>query len=137
MKKMKNVPKIRWNHLWRRVRFLVQKYVLHKQIEREPFHIANILDPITLFQRLIELGFQPNYFAFCDQDEIFNLRRLRYNGLELWQEHVRVFPDELCGHFEIAYEEDAIRHFNGSTLSRLSDSTVDELLTVITPASRS
>ena len=62
-------------------------------------------------------------------------RRLRYNnGAELWQEHVRVFPDEVRAHFEIAYDEDAVRHLNASTLQQLPSSTLDELLAVILPS---
>ena len=123
--------KIKWNHLWRELRFMVQRYVLRKEVDRGPFFIINIEEPIPLFRKLIELGFQPNYFAYNEDGEIWNIRRLRYYGAELWQEHVRIFPDEVRGHFEIAYEADAVRHFNASTLQQLPSSTLDELLTVI------
>jgi hypothetical protein len=86
-----------------------------------------IPNPDTVFRKLIEIGFQPNYFAYHDKDEIYNVRRLNYNAKELWQEHVRVFPDEIRGHYEISYEEDARRHVNGETLRPLSDEVLKEL----------
>jgi len=128
------VGKVKWNHLWREVRHLFQRYVLRKEVGRGRFFITNITEPIPLFRKLIELGFQPNYFAYNEQGEIFNMRRLRYNGAELWQEHVRVFPDEVRGHFEITYEEDTAKHYNASTLQQLPSSTLDELLAVIRPS---
>ena len=130
-KLLKKVGKIRWNHLWRGVRHLFQRYVLRKEVGRGPFFITNIEEPISLYRKLIELGFQPNYFAYNEAGEIWNMRRLRYNGAELWQEHVRVFPDEVRAHFEITYEEDAIRHFNASTLKHLPGTTQDALLNVL------
>ena len=132
-KLLRKVGKIKWNHLWRELRFLVQRYVLRKEVGRGRFFITNIEEPIPLFRKLIELGFQPNYFAYNEQGEIWNMRRLRYYGAELWQEHVRVFPDEVRAHFEITYEEDAVRHLNASTLQQLPSVTLDELLTVIHP----
>lgn len=133
-KLFKKVEKIKWNHLWREVRYLFQRYVLRKEIGRGPYFITYTEDPISLRRKLILIGFQPNYFAYNEPGEIWNMRRLRYNGAELWQEHVRVFPDLVSGHFEISYEEDAIRHFDASTLTQLSSSTLDELLIVIHPS---
>ena len=118
---------VKFNHFWRRIRSLFQRYILWKEVGRQPFPIMPISNPDTVFSKLIEIGYQPNYFAYHDKDEIYNLRRLNYNNDELWQEHVRVFPDEIRGHYEISYEEDAGRHINGETLIPLSEEILKEL----------
>jgi len=118
---------VKFNHFWRRIRSLFQRYVLRKKIGRQPFPIMPVSNPDTFFRGLIEIGFQPNYFAYYDKGEIYNVRRLNYNDNELWQEHIRIFPDEIRGHYEISYEEDARKHISGETLRPLSDETLKEL----------
>jgi hypothetical protein len=52
----------------------------------------------------------------------------------LYQEHVRIFPDELRAHFEIAYDYglgDAIEHVRGTTITEVAPTTVQELLDCI------
>ena len=121
-------PKIRFNYIWRHVRSLFQTYILRKEISRQPFFIAGISNPHAIYKALTTTGFQPNYFAFHDKGEIYNLRRLKYNSNnELWQEHVRVFLDEIRGHWEITYEEDAIKHYKGATVTSLHTSTLEEI----------
>ena len=118
---------LKWNHFWRRVRYFFQRYILRREAGRQPFPIMSISNPDTVFKKLIEKTFQPNYFAYHDKDEIYNVRRLKYNSNELWQEHIRVFPDEIRGHFEISYEEDTGRHITGETLKPLPEGTLKEL----------
>ena len=114
--------------MWSRIRYIFQKYVLKLHSGRQPFFIAVISKPDEVFKKLILIGFQPNYFAFHDKGEIYNLRRLKYNGDELWQEHVRVFPDEIKGHWEVTYEADAILHYKGSTLIRMPVEIQNEII---------
>lgn len=111
--------KIKFNLWWGHLRHLFQKYVLRKHIDRQPYFIANIFNPNEVFKKLISIGFQPNYFAFHDKGELYNLRRLKHYGDELWQEHVRVFPGEIRGHWEITYEADAVLHYKGHTVIHL------------------
>ena len=125
-------PKIRFNYIWRHVRSLFQTYILHKEIGRQHFFIDNISNTHAIYKDLITIGFQPNYFAFHDKGEIYNLRRLKYNNNELWQEHVRIFPNEIRGHWEITYEEDAIKHYKGTTVGVLSDDVLEEIERIIT-----
>ena len=120
--------KIKFNLWWRHLRHLFQKYILRKHIDRQPYFIANIFNPSEVFKKLISIGFQPNYFAFHDKGEIYNLRRLKYNGGELWQEHVRVFPSEIRGHWEITYEADAVLHYKGSTVIHLPSEIQKEII---------
>ena len=120
--------KIKFNLWWGHLRFFFQKYVLRKYLSRQPYFIANIFNPDEVFKKLILIGFQPNYFAFHDKGEIYNLRRLKYNGDELWQEHVRVFPSEVRGHWEITYEADAVLHYKGSTVIHLPSEIQKEIV---------
>ena len=113
--------RLQWNHLWRLVRWAFQTFILRKNIARQRYHIAALenADPHAVFRELVLLGYQPNYFAFCDPGELYNLRRLRFRDGELWQDHVRVFPDEVRGHSEISYEEDAALHAQATTIEAL------------------
>ena len=111
---------IKWNYVWRHLRELTQR-LLGKKIGRGRFHIIDYKVGASIpYHRLIEMGFQPNYFAYYEKGEIYNLRRLEFKGVELWQEHIRIFPDEIRGHFEISYEEDTQRHISGETIRPLS-----------------
>ena len=110
---------IKWNYIWRHLRELTQK-LMGKNIGRGRFLITpyNISSPP--YRMLTDLGFQPNYFAYYEKGELFNLRRLKWVKSRLWQEHVRIFPNEIRGHFEISYEEDTQRHISGETIKPLS-----------------
>ena len=112
--------KIRWNYVWRYVRELVQT-AMGKKIGKGRFNIINYNVGASIpYHRLIAMGFQPNYFAYYEKGELFNLRRLQFKERELWQEHIRIFEDEIRGHFEISYEEDTQRHISGETIKPLS-----------------
>ena len=116
--------------LWQLVRLFVQHHFFRQTATRQRYHIADVRAPRVLLTELIDLGFQPNYFALVDQGELSNLRRLIYFAGKLYQEHVRIFPDELRGHLEIAYDYglgDAIEHVKGTTIQELSDNTILEL----------
>ena len=120
--------KIKFNLWWGHLRHLFQKYVLKKHdIDRQPYFIAKIFNPNGVFKKLILIGFQPNYFAFHDKGEIYNLRRLKHYGDELWQEHVRVFSNEIRGHWEITYEADAVLHYKGGTVIHLPSEIQKEI----------
>jgi len=121
--------RLRWNHLWRFVRWAFQTFILRKNIARQRYHIAPLenADPEAVFRELVLLGYQPNYFAYCDPGELYNLRRLRFRDGELWQDHVRVFPDEVRGHSEISYEEDAALHARATTVEALPVETQQAL----------
>jgi hypothetical protein len=105
--------------LFQQLRMVVQHYIYRNPAQRQRYHIADVTAPRVLFAELIDLGFQPNFFAIVDQGELYNLRRLIHWAGKLYQEHVRIFPDELRGHLEIAYDfqlGDAIEHVKGTTI---------------------
>jgi hypothetical protein len=119
---------------WFLLRLFVQRYVLCQSIARQQYHVADVTNPRLLHWQLLMHGFQPNYFALVDQGELYNLRRLVCWSGKLYQEHVRIFPDELRAHFEIAYDYglgDAIEHVRGTTITEVAPTTVQELLDCI------
>ena len=117
---------IKWNYIWRHLRELTQK-LMGKEIGRGRFLITSLTtennvyyQPRYILKLLTNLGFQPNYFGYFEKGEIYNLRRLKVIGSGLWQEHIRIFPDEIRGHFEVSYEEDTQLHISGETIKPLS-----------------
>lgn len=92
----------------------------------------------TVYDELLKRGFQPNYFSYYDSGSLFNLRRLAKNRQlflkdgKRYQEHIRCFSDEIRGHYEITYEEDAPLHLNGNTVKPLSRGTNQEVKQIIT-----
>lgn len=115
---------------------LWKKYILNMfKSEREEYHIGwvtlnsqetNIEWKPTdknveeVEKRLIDIGYQPNYFSFGDEGQITSMRKMFiYNTLWL-QWHVRIHKDgEIRGHEEFSYEEDAVRHKNGDYVIRI------------------
>jgi hypothetical protein len=115
--------KLTFMFLWQRVRLLVQR-ILYRTgpLARQPYLIGELkgTDPEAVFRILIDSGFQPNYFSLADEGELYNLRSLSFREYgQLWQEHVRIFPDEVRAHAEIAYDlglGDAVEHMKGTTV---------------------
>lgn len=124
----------------RRFKYLFQKYILRRKPGRQRFFIIKIEPEMvdTVYDELLKRGFQPNYFSYYDSGEVCNVRRLAKNRQlflehkEGFQEHVRVFPNEIRGHYEIKYEEDAKRHLDGSTVTSLSRGTNQEIKQIVT-----
>ncbi len=77
--------------------------------ERQNFLKGAISHPVTdwIFEQLIALGYQWDYFAYHDDGEIISMRKLYGNR----QIHVRVFDDgEIRIHDELNYEFEPIKH---------------------------
>ena len=108
--------------LWHRLRLLVQR-ILYRTgpLARQPYLIDELKgsDPEAVFRLLLDAGFQPNYFSLADEGELYNLRQLSFEKGRLWQDHVRIFLDEVRAHAEIAYDiglGDAFEHLEGTTI---------------------
>lgn len=130
----------KFRFLIRRFKYLFQKYILHRKPGRQPFLLIKTEPEMTntIYNELLKRGFQPNYFSYYDSGELFNLRRLAKN-LNLfsvngkgYQEHIRGFPDEIRGHYEITYEEDAALHLSGNTITVLPEETIQEIKQIVT-----
>jgi len=117
--------KIKMWQLWKR-------YVLNAfKSEREEYHLGwmhldrtesdlkwmpteqNIID---VEAKLINIGFQPNYFSFGDKGQVTSMRRMYVDVDGYWrQHHIRIHEDgEVRGHDELSYEESAIDHVKGN-----------------------
>ncbi len=106
--------KIQFYYLWNN---LVRKFFPFKG--RQEFILTKI-DPRILSKeefaiRLINIGYQFNYFSFEDKDETMNLRKLYISpNYKIRQYHIRLYNDgEVRAHDEISYEEDAVAHIDG------------------------
>ncbi len=121
--------KIQFHYVWNN---LVRKLFPFKG--RQNFVLTKI-DPRTLskeefVKRLIGLGYQFNYFSYQDKDEITNLRKLYISPepYKIRQFHIRYYNDgEIRAHDELSYEEDAIAHVDGVSMSEIP-TTERELL---------
>ena len=113
--------KIKFFYYWK-------KYILSLfTSEREPWHIGYTkltLDEVE--ERLIRIGYQPNYFSFQDSGQLTSMRVMYINDAsEWWQKHIRFFDDgEVRGHDELSYEEDALAHKNGVGAKPIDDETL-------------
>ena len=122
--------KLTFMFLWQRLRMLVQRVVYKDRVvKRHPYFMGKLdhITPDELFLRLINVDFQPNYFSFADEGELYNLRRLVIFDSRLYQEHVRIFPDEVRGHFEIAYDTslgDVAEYLSGKTIEPIMGVTL-------------
>lgn len=109
-----------------------KKYILNSfKNEREPFHIGwtPLKDIDEIEERLINIGYQPNYFSFGDQGQITSMRKMFVDNDIWWQWHVRIHEDgEIRGHEELSYEEDAIRHKNGDIVNQIPEKELKIIL---------
>lgn len=122
------------------------------QNEREPYLIGftslsvnNLDDRLSesIEDKLIEIGYQPNYFSYGDMGQVTSMRRLlsqiennpisKYYNQRIWKQyHIRVFDDhEVRGHYEIAYEEDAEDHVKGIESCPVPDEELMKIINVL------
>lgn len=103
---------------------------------RQKFVLTNV-DPLTLpkeefEKRLIKLGYQLNYLSYLDEGEIVNLRKLYISAEPLYkirQFHIRYYNNgEIRAHDELSYEEDAIAHLDGISISEIPKEEKDLLI---------
>lgn len=123
--------KVKFWQLWK-------QYVLNRFSNgREDYPIGStpLRDIDDIEGRLLNLGYQPNYFSYGDQGQITSMRRM-YVGADniWWQWHVRVHEDgEIRGHVELSYEEDAIRHRNGDIVLEIPQKGRDTIIAALNP----
>lgn len=125
--------KIRFDYLWRylknKIPFVnvsISKYYLGKTD-------LNIDD---FEKRLIEKGYQYNYFSYTEKGQVSNMRKLYINivnGIEeIRQVHIRLFSDNsIYVHDELAYEHDAIGHIKAKTLQRPNINDEHEIVRIL------
>ncbi len=102
--------KLRFWRLW-------EKYVIGLfKHDREPYYIGKtqLHDVDTIESKLIDIGYQPDYFSFEDKGQMTSMRIIYILDFKWRQVHVRVFDDwSVTIHDELTYEEDVDGHING------------------------
>jgi len=104
---------------------LWKKYVLNafkSGRESYPLGWVKVTTVDEIESKLLNIGFQPNYFSFGDEGQITSMRRMYVDNDGYWrQEHVRVHQDgEVRGHDELSYEESAIGHVKGEEVKEIN-----------------
>lgn len=101
--------------------------------ERQPFLVGGLAremvdpDPEKIFDRLIAMGYQWDYFAYHDDGEIISMRKL-YDRRQI---HVRVFRDgEIRMHDELNYEFEPIDHLK-VPLEAADATEIDKVLSAL------
>ncbi len=124
--------KIRFYYLWDNI---VRKFFPYKG--RQDYMLMKI-DPQTLSKeefakRLISLGYQFNYFSYEDKGEIMNLRKLYISSdSTIRQYHIRYYTDgEIRAHDELSYEEDAIGHRDGVSMTEIPIEEVTLIVSIL------
>jgi hypothetical protein len=102
---------------------------------REPYHVGwlKTVNVDVIEENLIRDGWQPNYFSFGDKGQVTSMRKMYISPEGYWKQyHTRVFIDgEICGHNELAYEENAIAHEQGIGTTELPQNIKDDILNVL------
>jgi hypothetical protein len=78
----------------------------------------------TVFERLLTMGYQWDYFAYNDDGEQVSMRKL-YNNRQV---HVRTFENgEIRMHDELNYEFEPVKHIQEAPF-QASQSAIDEVV---------
>jgi hypothetical protein len=82
----------------------------------------------TIFEKLVSIGFQWDYFAYNDDGEQVSMRKLYRNR----QVHDRTFEDgEIRVHDELNYEFEPVKHIQEGRV-QASQSAIDEVVQALT-----
>ena len=84
-------------------------------------------------RRLIPLGYQYNYYSHQYKDQICNVRRWVINDKnEICQYHLRLYKHSLVtGHYELAYEQDLVKHIRGEGVTEIPQHEKDKIRGVL------
>lgn len=125
--------KIRFDYLWR---YLKNK-IPFVNVSISKYYLGKTDLNIDEFEkRLIEKGYQYNYFSYTEKGQVSNMRKLYINivnGIEeIRQIHIRLFNDNnIYVHDELAYEHDAIGHIKAKTLQRPNINDEHEIVRIL------
>lgn len=125
--------KIRFDYLWR----MIKNKIPFVNVPISKYYLGKTDLNIDEFEkRLIEKGYQYNYFSYTEKGQVSNMRKLYINivnGIEeIRQVHVRLFNDNnIYVHDELAYEHDAIGHIKAKTLQRPNINDEHEIVRIL------
>ncbi len=101
---------------------------------RQPYHYGFLcpdLNELNFREFLEKHGFEHDYIAWIDPDEVVNMRKIINT---IYQYHVRLFKDgELRGHLEYTGESHPFKHLFDIGLSDGADYLKTLLQPIITP----
>lgn len=117
--------KLALNYLIRKIK----SYIPFLNIEREPYpEFKTDMPPEDVYDNLIPFGYQINYVAFNDRQEVLNIRKL-YGKRQI---HLRLFEDyEVRLHDEWNYEFYPIEHLDGESLKEVDRPTILQLKEIL------
>lgn len=82
------------------------------------FQLLPRIGDIDFRKKLIELGYQENYFSHTFKDQIATVRKLALDGKH--QYHLRLYSDGwVTGHYEMDFFIYQKEHLNGKDLRKL------------------
>ena len=125
--------KIRFDYLWR----MIKNKIPFVNVPISKYYLGKTDLNIDEFEkRLIEKGYQYNYFSYTEKGQVSNMRKLYINivnGIEeIRQVHIRLFNDNnIYVHDELAYEHDAIGHIKAKTLQRPNINDEHEIVRIL------
>ncbi len=107
----------------------IKSYIPFLNIEREPYpEFKTNMNTDEIYGNLIPFGYQINYIAYNDRQEILNLRKL-YGERQI---HLRIFKDnEVRLHDELNYEFYPIEHLNSESLKSVDRQTIQQLREIL------
>lgn len=125
--------RIRFDYLWR----MIKNKIPFINVPISRYYLGKTDLNIDEFEkRLIEKGYQYNYFNYTEKGQVSNMRKLYINIVneieEIRQVHVRLFNDNnIYVHDELAYEHDAIGHIKAKTLQRPNVNDEHEIVRIL------
>ena len=125
--------KIRFDYLWR----IIKNKIPFVNVPISKYYLGKTDLNIDEFEkRLIEKGYQYNYFSYTEKGQVSNMRKLYINIVnrieEIRQVHIRLFNDNnIYVHDELAYEHDAIGHIKAKTLQRPNVNDEHEIVRIL------
>lgn len=125
--------RIRFDYLWR----MIKNKIPFVNVPVSRYYLGRTDLNIDEFEkRLIEKGYQYNYFSYTEKGQVSNMRKLYINivnGIdEIRQVHVRLFNNNnIYVHDELAYEHDAIGHIKAKTLQRPNINDEHEIVRIL------
>ena len=104
----------------RRWIYFLLKGVGKMEKEHYLFTLDEPLTAFELYQRLADVGWQPNHLGYIYKHDIYECRKLLHRGKH--QLHVRCKDNgDITGHFEITIEFDENQHLAGVDLRTMNE----------------
>ena len=105
-------------YIFKYIRNSLLKIKVIKHSGRQDYKIGNLKKRYSkkdLNEYLLIQGFENDYYAWIDDNQVFSLRKLMKGG---YQYHIRLFKDDdVRGHYEYAPDCYPVRHYFGKVFN--------------------